>query len=422
MRIAFVTREFVTEPKFDGGLANYLNRVTRALHAAGHEPEVFVVSDRSETIDHGGVPVHRVAAMPGRTEQRFVKLFRRVARACPMLVLDPLRESWQVARAVKARHAVAPFDLVQAPDYGATGLMLPKSAQLPVIVRLSWYAPFWREASGTPTTRVARMRDWIERCAMRRAAACYAPSSFIARRVQELTGIKIDVMHPPVFQPDAQTHDEAAWREHLAGKRYVLFFGRICRIKGTDVLLDAMQPLLRQHADLYLALVGRDELSGRLDAVRQALGDAAGRLVHLNRLPHDQLYPIIRGAAVVALPSRVDNFPNTCIEAMLAERVVVASRDAGFDDLIDDGENGFLAERENAADFTSKIEAALKLPDDAARALGERAHSSLDRFAADRTIAELTDYFERQIAARRPHARRNNHANERVLAVEEVGS
>ena len=51
------------------------------------------------------------------------------------------------------------------------------------------------------------------------------------------------------------------------------------------------------------------------------------------------LWFIIRGCS---LPSKVDNLPNTCLEAMALKRVVIGSRTAAsFDQLISDGVNGF---------------------------------------------------------------------------------
>ena len=40
LRIAFATPEFVTENHFDGGLANYLNRVTKTLAQLGHDVHI----------------------------------------------------------------------------------------------------------------------------------------------------------------------------------------------------------------------------------------------------------------------------------------------------------------------------------------------------------------------------------------------
>ena len=61
LRIAFATPEYVTENHFDGGLANYLNRVSRKLADAGHDVHVVTLSQKDETeFCHEGVMVHRV--------------------------------------------------------------------------------------------------------------------------------------------------------------------------------------------------------------------------------------------------------------------------------------------------------------------------------------------------------------------------
>jgi hypothetical protein len=61
MKICFVTPEFVTEAKnFDGGLSNYLYRVSLGLLELGHHPVVMVASDTTEVFTHRGIEVHRV--------------------------------------------------------------------------------------------------------------------------------------------------------------------------------------------------------------------------------------------------------------------------------------------------------------------------------------------------------------------------
>jgi len=66
MRIAFATPEFVTENHFDGGLANYLNRVSTTLARLGHDVHIVTLSTQNEDeLDHEGVTVHRVMLKPG---------------------------------------------------------------------------------------------------------------------------------------------------------------------------------------------------------------------------------------------------------------------------------------------------------------------------------------------------------------------
>ena len=51
MRIAFPTTEFVSEKtSFDGGLSNYLFKISKELIKMGHTPLIFVVSDKNEEI------------------------------------------------------------------------------------------------------------------------------------------------------------------------------------------------------------------------------------------------------------------------------------------------------------------------------------------------------------------------------------
>ena len=61
MRIAFVTPEFITEDCYDGGLANYLARISTRLAENGHEITVFVSSNVDEVLEWRGVSICRVA-------------------------------------------------------------------------------------------------------------------------------------------------------------------------------------------------------------------------------------------------------------------------------------------------------------------------------------------------------------------------
>ena len=104
LRIAFATPEYITENHFDGGLANYLSRVSRILANLGHDVHVVTLSPIDEAeFEHEGVMVHRVMlkrgwpllnrscrrithrrslVIGGRTFDREVKTFPREERKC----------------------------------------------------------------------------------------------------------------------------------------------------------------------------------------------------------------------------------------------------------------------------------------------------------------------------------------------------
>jgi len=103
----------------------------------------------------------------------------------------------------------------------------------------------------------------------------------------------------------------------------------------------------------------------------------------------------------VVLPSRVDNLPNTCLEAMALGRVVVGTRGASFDQLIDDGQNGFLCDIDSPESLRAAVERALALTDAQRATVGASAARRIDELRPEKTIPPLVAFYEAAIGARR---------------------
>ena len=111
LRIAFATPEYVTENHFDGGLANYLNRVSRKLADLGHDVHVVTLSQQDEAeFEHEGVMVHRL------TLGRGWQTFNRLTRYSLPTTVHWLNFSTQVFRKLKQLHRKEPFHLIQYPN------------------------------------------------------------------------------------------------------------------------------------------------------------------------------------------------------------------------------------------------------------------------------------------------------------------
>jgi len=112
-------------------------------------------------------------------------------------------------------------------------------------------------------------------------------------------------------------------------------------------------------------------------------------------MPHASLYPIIDHAEAVVLPSRIDNFPNACIEAMSRGKIVVGTRGASFDQLIEDGVSGLLCEIDDRESLLAAIERALVT--DRADAIGEQARARIDELRPELAGARLIEAYEELI-------------------------
>ena len=312
-------------------------------------------------------------------------------------------ECYSIRRRLLQRHDAAPFDIVQAPNYRASGLGLTISSPVPVVTRVSSHTRLWDEAYGLERTRDLRMREWLERQAIRRSARVYAPSAVLAKTYADEFGFNVDVVRPPFFLEEAEW-DFTLYEESLKGLEYVLFVGAVGRLKGAFLLADAMTELLPRFPEMHFVLAGFDarDATGLSSAeiIKEKLRDFGGRVHCLGPVPHAKLYPLVRKARVVALPSLVDNLPNSCMEAMALGSVVVASRGASFDELIEDGKSGLLAELGNPRALAERIGQAWCLTEDQRAQVGANAKKSVASLAPKTTLAHLEELYASVIAER----------------------
>jgi glycosyltransferase involved in cell wall biosynthesis len=400
MRVAFLTPEFPTESQRAGGLASYLRRVTRALIDCGHEAEVFTLSHAQERIWDGPTLVHRV--------QRRTRL-HAVLHGIPQLRRDAgypevVAAAWSLAAALYRRHRERPFDAVQASNYRACGLVAALRGAIPVVTRISSYEPVWRAMYRKPLTRRQRHIERAEILQVKCSVAAYAPSRLLADMLRVKEGVDVRMIEPPFFL-DPPGPDLPLLGRELAPGGYALFFGFLGYLKGFDRLVTVLPGLLERLPDLKFVFIGpmsRAREADRVDDyIRQMLGAYLDtRVFVLPDQRHPTLLPLIRGARLVALPSRVDNLPNACMEAMALGRVVIGTYGASFEQLIQHEVNGFLVSQEDDDELASVIERVWRMsPDDRDR-IGRRAAGSLHRLRPENAIQPLIQLLE-EVARRK---------------------
>ena len=157
-----------------------------------------------------------------------------------------------------------------------------------------------------------------------------------------------------------------------AAPPHVLYAGRLSEEKGVEELAAAADGL-----DLVVAGDG---------PLRPLFPQALGMV------PRDELFALMRRAAVVVCPSRRDGLPVVCAEAMAHARPVVASAVGGLPDMVVDGGTGLLVPPRDPAALRVAIDRLLADAD-----LRERLG-----LAARARIAELCDWdrvLDRTVAA-----------------------
>lgn len=123
---------------------------------------------------------------------------------------------------------------------------------------------------------------------------------------------------------DRVTHSTLRTELHLGpDDRLALAVGNLYPVKGHRLLLEAFAMLAPRFPGLHVAIAGRGDLDAPLRARAEALG--AGNRFHLLGLRRD-VANLLAGADAFVLPSLSEGLPLALIEAMLAERPIVATR------------------------------------------------------------------------------------------------
>jgi len=395
MHIGFLSPEYVLTGQFDGGLANYIHKVAHALALQGHRVTVFVLSNQDRAWNDGQVKIVEVKTV--RTP-----LIKFPGKPIILLntwlpVYDQIQSSRRIAHFVWKEHYVDPFDILQTSSYAAPGFALRKNGRIPLVCRISSYTPVLRSAYGRQRTPAEYISDWLEIRQVIDADAAFSPSLFSISFFERVEAFKPDLIRTPIdfinIEPDASRYEK-----ELSGIRYLLFFGTMSKMKGVDLIANAIPGILSSHPEVHFVFIGRDDGMPKginmTDLILSKNRDQENHIHFIPSIPKAQLYAIIARAAAVLMPSRVDNYPNACLEAQMLGIPVIGSRDSSLDEMIEDGKTGFLVENGNSkalCDATIKL---LDLDKGTYQAMQQANLALADSLGKEDLLNQLITYYK----------------------------
>ncbi|HEV3109593.1 MAG TPA: glycosyltransferase [Candidatus Binataceae bacterium] len=190
------------------------------------------------------------------------------------------------------------------------------------------------------------------------------------------------------------------WPE-AAGRKVILFFGRLNFKKGLDILTRAFGQLARKREDIVLVIAGPDT-EGYGAKVRGWLEDEGvrNRTIFTGMLTGARKNAVLAGATVFVLPSYSENFGIAVVEAMAAGQPVVISRHVNICREVADAEAGLVVDTD-----PDKVAQAMEtLLDDPALAqrMGRNGKSLVrDRFTWNSAGPKLMELYMRVVSQAR---------------------
>jgi len=169
---------------------------------------------------------------------------------------------------------------------------------------------------------------------------------------------KEDVFICPNGIPESLREEPVAERHNETPK--ILFLSNLIISKGVIVLLDALKILKERAVRFTCDFVGgeTDELNAERFAEEVKRRGLEGHAFYAGRKYGSEKTPYFENADVFAFPTFYHNeaFPLVNIEAMEFKLPIVSTNEGGIPDMVVNGENGLICERNNAESLAIALE------------------------------------------------------------------
>jgi 1,2-diacylglycerol 3-alpha-glucosyltransferase len=172
--------------------------------------------------------------------------------------------------------------------------------------------------------------------------------------------------------------------------------GRLAFEKNLPLLVDAFAQVSARVPNAWLLLVGDGPARARVEELASEAG-IGHRIVFTGNVDHERLGQTLAAADVFVSASVTETQGLAALEAMAAGMPAVTLRAPGFEDMVSDRVDGFLAER-TAASLADRM---ARLADkDTLAEMSARARESAARHDGAKASQEIVAVYEELVAAR----------------------
>lgn len=288
--------------------------------------------------------------------------------------------SWQMSRARLAATAFKDIlqefqpDIIESQEFNGLSYFLAAQRQFPLLIRC--YGPMGHLMRGgfTGTYPVADIElvDAMELAPIALADGVIAICNDIAGRLSQLSGRALsdwEIIRSPFQLPKPRTEYGAD-----PDAPSIFFWGRVDRLKGADLVLQAFINLAKKYPKLRLNVAGKETVEeGDTEPFAERMRTKLRELGLIDQakfhgfLPQEQIERLAAQSTICVFPSRYETCCYAALEAIAYGGVVVAAKAGGLPDYHSHGTSAWLVETDNADALTDGIDRVLGDP-------GMRAH------------------------------------------------
>jgi glycosyltransferase involved in cell wall biosynthesis len=348
--------------RLGGAVERRMLELAEAQFHAGERVIVYSGGPETGWGEHRGVPIHYLSGSRGEFALRFVQ---DVAGRTPRVI--HVHNRAEIAWLAKAAGAG------------------------PTVLSCDYHFEPWRRFCHLSKVSKAIWRRCLMACDRIAPVSDYCLDTYRAYwglPDSKLSGIPngVDCVR---FHPNSELRAE--WRARLGidGRPVILYVGRLCKQKGTDLLIAAYR-MLKQPAALVVAgpcgQFGKTQISALVAQIHEAGG------IYLPPLDDADMPGIYNACDVFAMPTReLEMFGMAAVEAQACGKPVVASDHGGLRETVPESA-GARFRTGDVADLAAHLDTLLDGPDVRA-ALGAGARENAVRYDWPRIVQRCKEVY-----------------------------
>ncbi len=251
---------------------------------------------------------------------------------------------------VRRLHQGHPIDLIHAHaalPCGHAAVLLSRELKIPCVVTVHGLDAFFdNQVRGYAGRWCRRVAQYVYRSASRVICISEKVSEEVATGAAAPVNTEViyNSVNPEMFAPAS---DESP-------SNTILSVGNLIPIKGHELLLRALAAVLPRYPQVSCDIIGDGPDQHRLTRLASDC-NIAGKVRFLGRQSRKQVTEAMRRCALFVLPSRYEGLGCVYLEAMSAEKSVIACRGQGIDEIIRHGSNGWLVDPNNLQELIQAL-------------------------------------------------------------------
>lgn len=166
--------------------------------------------------------------------------------------------------------------------------------------------------------------------------------------------------------------------------------GRITGVKNHKLFMECLGILAARDVGFQVSIIGDGELRADIEYLAAEMG--LKDQVTFTGWVRD-LVPVYAAIDYLFLTSKNEGTPVAIIEAMAAGRIVISTAVGGVPDLIRDGENGFLVERQDPVAFADRFMQVQALAPERKQAIRMAARETAKEFSVEKLLENMNKLY-----------------------------